>query len=53
MENQTLIGKNFNGFVVKMMDDFQYTDTIDGSVSKEQVFDTINLCVHLFIMSAI
>ncbi|XP_065070115.1 phosphoglucomutase-1-like [Rhopilema esculentum] len=36
VKNQTLIGKNFNGFVVKMMDDFQYTDTIDGSVSKEQ-----------------
>jgi hypothetical protein len=32
-----LIGKDLgNGFVVKDGDDFEYTDPIDGSVSKKQ-----------------
>ena len=30
------VGQSFNGFVVKSVDDFAYTDPIDGSVTKKQ-----------------
>ncbi len=31
-----LIGKTYGGFTVKEMDDFEYKDPVDGSVSKKQ-----------------
>ncbi|KAJ1910425.1 hypothetical protein H4219_006213 [Mycoemilia scoparia] len=34
--NSPLVGKSFNGFTIKSVDDFEYTDPIDGSVTKNQ-----------------
>lgn len=48
VEDSSLVGKTYQGGVgenqksyqIKTMDDFAYTDPIDGSVSQKQVSDT-------------
>ena len=42
IEDRSLVGKKFDDFVVRAADDFEYTDTIDGSVTKKQVGYRIN-----------
>ena len=37
METKSLIGQSFEGYKIKEVDDFSYTDPIDHSVSKNQV----------------
>lgn len=36
-------GKQFDGFTVKLCDDFCYTDPIDASISRKQVDSTIEI----------
>eukprot|EP00112_Aurelia_sp_Birch-Aquarium-sp1_P012146 Seg2553.1 transcript_id=Seg2553.1/GoldUCD/mRNA.D3Y31 product=Phosphoglucomutase-1 protein_id=Seg2553.1/GoldUCD/D3Y31 len=36
IEDGSLVGKKFDDFIVRAADDFEYTDTIDGSVTKKQ-----------------
>ena len=42
IEDGSLVGKKFDDFVVRAADDFEYTDTVDGSVTKKQVGCHVN-----------